>query len=128
MNIPQIKRPWNTKQRGIIEFLYFREKNQYIGVCLTFNIVEEGEDSEVLRKSLNEAATLHLKVVIKKNLSDKLLNRYAPTKYWEKYFDLQKRLAKERTEAIRQRTTSTTANTRYTINDFLSPRRSLVHS
>jgi len=126
MSTAQIKRPWNTKSRGIIEFLFYREKERYIGVCLTFNILEEGEDLEVLKRSVEEAAKLHLKVVIKKNLSDDLLNRYAPIEYWGKYFALQKPLAKEKAEVAQQRTVAT-SSTRYTIDDFLTPRRSFVH-
>lgn len=88
MNIvkPQIvKRPWNTKARGLVEFLIFREGIQYVGVCLTFNIVVEDQDLEKVKKSIEDAAKLHLRVVQKKKLSDDLLNRHAPTEYWDRY-------------------------------------------
>lgn len=98
----KIKRLWNTKKRGIIEFLFYKEGNRYVGVCLTFDIIEEGDDLINLKQSLEEAASLHLKVVIKENLSDDLLNRYAPEEYWEKYFRFQELIAKQKVKkAIR---------------------------
>ena len=76
----------NTKEKGLLEFLVYLEKSTYIGVCLTLDIVEEGKDPAKLLKSIQEAATSHVILVIKKNLSDELLNRPAPDEYWERYF------------------------------------------
>lgn len=89
-----MRRIINTKKKGIMEFLYYKEGNKFVGVCLTFNIIEEGDDFIVLKQSLEEASKLHLKVVCKKNLSDDLLNRSAPEKYWKMYFECLERLAK----------------------------------
>src|SRR3989344_408395 len=89
-----ISRPYNTKEKGIIEYLVYREGNSYIGVCLTFDILEEGDDPNKLMLSIQEAAELHLKVVREKKMSDELLNRHCEEKYWIIYFkaveDLQK--------------------------------------
>lgn len=82
-----ISRPKNTKNKGLIEFFIYKEKDIFVGVCLTFDIIEEGKDPKKLMDSLHEAALLHIKTVINKNLSEDLLNRYAPTIYWKKYFD-----------------------------------------
>lgn len=82
-----IERPKNTKEKGVVEFLMYREKDTFVGVCLTFDIVEVSDNAFNLRKSIEEAAYRHLKTVQEKNLSDELLNRYAPKKYWDKYFD-----------------------------------------
>ena len=87
-----IRRPKNTKEKGVIELLVYKEGKNYIGVCLTFDIVEEGNNPSELMKSIREAAELHLEVVIKNNLSDELLNRYAPEEYWSKYFETAKKL------------------------------------
>jgi len=76
----------NTKERGVFEFIVYPQGKRFIGVCLTLNIIEEGKDPRELLKSLEEAAFGHLEVVRKENLSDKLLNRPAPKKYWDKYF------------------------------------------
>ena len=82
----KIIRPLNTKEKGVMEFLVYKEKNTFVGVCLTFDIVEEGNNPVLLMKSIRESAELHLKTVRKNNMSNDLLNRYAPNEYWEKYF------------------------------------------
>ncbi|HEY9583675.1 MAG TPA: hypothetical protein VJI66_01775 [Candidatus Paceibacterota bacterium] len=81
-----IKRPKNTKEKGVIEFMVYKEGKTFVGVCLTFDIVEEGNDPHKLMESIKEAAQLHLEVVRELGWSDKLLNRYAPEEYWKKYF------------------------------------------
>ena len=75
----------NTKERGTVEFFVYPEQDSYVGVCLTFGILEEGTNSLTLMESIKEAAMLHLEVVVKNNLPDELLNRHAPKKYWNKY-------------------------------------------
>lgn len=91
-----IERPKNTKNKGTVEFFVYPERGKYIGVCLTFDIVEEGKDLQEVARSLVEAAELHLKVVRYKNFSDDLLNRYAPDQYWKKYFAYLKNAAQAR--------------------------------
>jgi len=82
----------NTKRAGVLEFLVYRHKSGYIGVCLTLNIVEEGKNAQKLMESLKEAARGHVMLVIKRKLNDDLLNRPAPDKYWEIYWDALERL------------------------------------
>lgn len=100
----KIIRPKNTKGKGLVEFLVYKERGKFIGVCLTFDIVEEGSNPKEVMSSIIKAATLHLKTVVSKNLSDELLNRYAPGEYWEKYFTYLELVAKARLE--RQRSAS----------------------
>ncbi len=88
----KIERNKNTKQSGTTEFLVYKEDSGYVGVCLTFDIVEEGSDPIELMKSIKEAAELHLETVMKNDLSDELLNRYAPNEYWEKYFEVARQI------------------------------------
>lgn len=76
-----------------MEFLVYKEGSSYVGVCLTFDIVEGSSNPVELLKSLKEVAELHLDTVIKNNLPDELLNRYAPEEYWEKYFEALKNRA-----------------------------------
>lgn len=76
----------------MVEILVYKEKDIFVGVCLTFDIVEEGTDALSVLKSIKEATELHLNTVIKNNMSDDLLNRYAPTEYWEKYFEATKKI------------------------------------
>ncbi len=94
VSMMNIQRPQNTKERGIIECLVYKESNIFVGVCLTFDIVEEGDNPTELMKSIREAAELHLETVIRNNLTDELLNRYAPEEYWIKYFATAKEIEK----------------------------------
>jgi len=90
----KINRPKNTKERGVIEFVVYKEKSSFVGVCLTFDIVEEGKNPTLLLESLKEAADLHLEVVRAENMSDDLLNRHAPAEYWQIYFEALKNAKK----------------------------------
>lgn len=89
-----IQRPKNTKKSGLIESLVYKEGNTFIGVCLTFDIIEENDNPVELMKSLKEAAELHVETVITNNLPEELLNRYAPEEYWVKYFETVKGIEK----------------------------------
>ena len=97
---------WNTKKRGVFEFLVYPDGKRFVGVCLTLNIIEEGERPKELLKSLEEAAFGHLKVVRKENLSDKLLNRPALKKYWDKYYTA--KLLREVEKLLQKRKSSLT--------------------
>jgi len=77
----------NTKESGVIEYLVYKEGDSFVGVCLTFDIVEEGNDPDKLMLSIQEAAKLHLDVVRSKNMPDELLNRHTEEKYWKIYFE-----------------------------------------
>lgn len=79
----------NTKQKGVVNFLIYRDKDDsmYTAVCLTFDIIEQGENLQDLKKSIEEAAKLHLESVIENKLDDKLLNRGAPKMYWKKLYN-----------------------------------------
>lgn len=69
-----------------MHFLIFKDKKDplYTGVALELDIVEQGEDLELLRKSLVEAAKGHVEIVIGRNLDESLLNRQAPSWYWKR--------------------------------------------
>jgi len=88
----KIERPKNTKEKGTIEFLVYKEGKTFVGVCLTFDIIEEGTNALYVLKSIKEAAQVHLNAVVKNNMSDDLLNRYAPAEYWKKYFETTKKI------------------------------------
>jgi len=79
---------WNTKQEGLYEFFVYpnpRKREAFLGVCLTLNIVDEGKNAHKLINNIVDAALGYIKVIQKENLSDELLNRPAPKKYWDKY-------------------------------------------
>ena len=41
----KIERPKNTKKEGTVEIFVYKEGNVFVGVCLTFDIVEEGKNA-----------------------------------------------------------------------------------
>jgi len=69
-----------------MELFVYNDGGKFVGVNLTFDIVEEGSEPVALMESIKEASLLHLDCVIKENMPDELLNRYAPEEYWNKYF------------------------------------------
>lgn len=81
-----VNRPKNTKEKGLMELFVYKEGDKFVGVNLTFDIIEEGNDPIALMESIKEASVLHLDCVIKENMSDDLLNRHAPKEYWDKYY------------------------------------------
>lgn len=91
-----IERQKNTKEKGVMEFLVYKEGKSFVGVCLTFDIIEEGNDPQKVMESIQEAARGHLETVQERKLSNELLNRYAPEKYWKKYFDALKSTEKQK--------------------------------
>lgn len=76
----------NTKQSGSVNFIIFKDTKDslYTAVCLDFDIVEQGEDPNALRISIEEAAKMHVETVINMNLDETLLNRNAPKPYWNR--------------------------------------------
>jgi len=83
--------PKNIKKAGRVEFVVYYDfaDKHFIGVCLTFNIVIEGNDPVVLEQELRKSAELHIQTVKEQDLSDELLNRPAPKKYWDIYYESQ---------------------------------------
>lgn len=79
----------NTKEKGVVNFVVYRDSSDsmYTAVCLDFDIVEQGDDLEELKKSIEAGARLHLESVVKNDLNDGLLNRSAPKKYWKKLYE-----------------------------------------
>lgn len=82
----------NIKKQGQFRFVIYKRpgEKKYTGVCLDLDIIEEGNDSVALRKSLEEAAQGYLEAVHKDKLNDKLLNKPAPKIYWKILKDLEK--------------------------------------
>lgn len=75
---------WNTKNEGVVEFTIFEENGGYVGVCLTLDIVVEGDNYETVRNETIDAARVHIETVRTKNLPEELLNRPAPDEYWQR--------------------------------------------
>lgn len=75
----------NTYKQGKLQYLFYKQGKKYVGVCLDLNIYEEGSNFEDVLKTVTKMSQDHVKYVIKNKLSEDLLNRPAPKKYWELY-------------------------------------------
>jgi len=75
----------NTKNSGIARTIIFPCKGGFLGVCLDFNIIEEGEVREGVEASMREAVIGYIECVCRNNLSNELLNRHADKRYWKIY-------------------------------------------
>lgn len=89
----------NTTKEGKIRFLIFKKEKRgklFTGVCLDFGIVLQDKSPLKLKEELEKAAFCYLRVVIKKKMSEELLNNQAE----KKYFNLYNRLLKRELEVI----------------------------
>lgn len=75
----------NTYYRGTLNLFMYREKNKYIGVCLDLDIVLENSTPQELKEELIDAVQNYVETVIENKLSESLLNKPAPQKYWNKF-------------------------------------------
>jgi len=86
----------NTKRKGkFTVFTYEYKENHFIGVCLEFDLIIEGETVIGAMKNIFSASTDYLRVIIKNDLNDKLLNLTPEQKYLREYAGLLKRRAKK---------------------------------
>lgn len=80
---------WNTKQKGELTFLMFREDSDYVAVCLNFDLVEYGKDPKKLWESIQEAALSYLEATKKRGASDEYLNVGTDKKYLDMLKDVE---------------------------------------
>ena len=81
----------NTKKEGHITLFVYKEKpSHYVGVCLEFDIIQEGKNPIETMERIKQSAFNYLNTVRKKDLSEDLLNQRAPKEYWKKYQNLLK--------------------------------------
>ena len=89
----------NTKKKGKFTLFVYPEKpNYFVGVCLEFDLIQEGKSASDVMRRIKKASLAYLMTVIKKHYSDDLLNKPAPDKYWKRYL----RFLKKRSEAVRK--------------------------
>lgn len=72
---------YNTKEKGYIHYIIYKEGDEYIAVCLDFGLIEYEQNPKKLEKSIVEAALSYLAAVRKKNLPDEYLNLPVEKKY-----------------------------------------------
>ncbi len=78
----------NTFEKGRVTYLILKERDNYVGVCLEFDLVVSEKTFEEAKESIVDYARLWLKNAAKNHLSEELLNRPAEKKYWEAYKEI----------------------------------------
>lgn len=73
----------NTYGSGKVTFLFMKEKGKYIGVCLEFDLIVQTDTFSEAVEEIEDYAKLWHRNIVKNRLSEKLLNKPAPRKYWE---------------------------------------------
>ncbi len=97
-----MKKNANKKEYGIARILIYPEKDKYIGVCLDFDIIEEADNKKEVIKQIEEATRGYIKNICKNNLSDELLNRPAPEKYWKLYSEYNRFIKAKNEERVKK--------------------------
>ena len=66
----------SKKESGVLNFLTYKDKEtgKYCGICVQLGLYSEGDNLDVVRANLAEAARGYVKTVMKDNLSEELLD------------------------------------------------------
>lgn len=75
----------NTYKKGAVTYLIFKEGNKFVGVCLEFNLEVEANTPQETKERIEDYSKAWLENVVKNKLSEELLNKPAPKKYWNIY-------------------------------------------
>lgn len=71
----------NTKNKGRVRILVFKERAVWYGVALEFNIVESGDDPKKVLLSLEQAIRGYVKAAKKAKLGSSVLNQKTEKEY-----------------------------------------------
>ena len=75
----------NTYKSGRARVFIYEDKGKYIAVCLEFGLIIAAKTLEKARECIKDVTESYLSNVLENKLSEKLLNRPAPKKYWKIY-------------------------------------------
>ena len=79
----------NTYEKGSVTYLIIQDsKDKYVGVCLEFDLEIEAKTLEKAKECLEDYVHLWLKNAVRHKLSEEVLNKPAPKKYWKVYENL----------------------------------------
>jgi predicted RNase H-like HicB family nuclease len=76
----------NTKLEGSATVFIYKKGAVYIGVCLELDLVDEGKSREEVADRMKQAIKAYVAYVRAHDRGEDLLNRRAPKKYWQKFF------------------------------------------
>lgn len=114
----------NAMLLGEATVFIYPSKDRYIGVCLELDLVDEDRDKEVLGERMKQRIQSYLAYIQKKNFDDSFLNRPAPKKYWDKFYqflDLMRVEDKKRSRVAVKRTMGSSRT-----RDFVVSRENLA--
>ena len=75
----------NTYESGSARVFVMKEDDSFVGVCLEFGLVIREDSLQKAQEVIKDLTEAHIENVLKNKLSEKLLNRSAPQKYWDIY-------------------------------------------
>lgn len=75
----------NTFRKTTARVLLYKDKKEYVGVCLDFDIVVRGKTTRKVWSCIKELVEIYLENAVKNKLPVDVLNRPAPKQYWGKY-------------------------------------------
>ena len=78
----------NTYHSGRARVFIYKDRGKYIAVCLEFGLIVAAKTLENARECINNVTQSYLSNVLENKLSEKLLNRSAPKKYWKIYEEI----------------------------------------
>ena len=81
----------NTLKNGSVRVIIFKDKKEWVGAVLELNIVETGNDPQVLMLSLEEAVRGYVEVSAKHRLDVSVINQKPDPEYEKMWNDFMRR-------------------------------------
>jgi len=114
----------NTKQFSEVTVFIYPKKDRYIGVCLELDLIDEDVDKNILSERMKKRVRSYIAYIKKRNSDDALLNRPAPKRYWNKFYQFLDIMRQE--EKKRMSWNTVTGSTVSRAKDFVVSRENLV--
>lgn len=116
----------NLKHLGAATIFIYPSKDKFIGVCLELDLIDEDRDKEVLRERMKERVRSYINYIERKFFDDSFLNRPAPKKYWNKFYQFLDLMKAEEKKHIRSTNKSKSFPLTASTKDFSVSRQSLA--
>ncbi|OGG29420.1 hypothetical protein A3A63_02390 [Candidatus Gottesmanbacteria bacterium RIFCSPLOWO2_01_FULL_46_9] len=73
----------NTYKSGKKTYLVIKEADQYVGICMEFDLEVCGKNEKEVFERLDDITDAWHENIVKNKLPEELLNKPAPIKYWK---------------------------------------------
>lgn len=84
----------NTYNSGTVSYLFLKEKGKFVAVCLEFDLETEGKTFKETQEKIEDLTQGWWANVVENKLSEELLNKSAPKKYWKLYETIKNKIEK----------------------------------